>query len=248
MKNNELILVNCDTDSLMVTKKDQSDWTEVEQSFFLKELNSIFPEKIHFEDDGTFEKVLVVKSKNYILQPKNETKLKIKGSGFKDSKKEAVLKEFMIKVVELLMNEKSFDDINNLYFEYCKKCFNLKDIKPWCKKVTVTDKVLNCKGHEDMSPEEKKENGIRPNEYKVYDAIKHKNFQEGDKIYLYFKKDGSLSLYEEFDGDYDEFALVGKLNSCLKTFNNLIDISKFVKYHNKTKRKLLLELLEKENV
>ena len=39
-------------------------------------LNEQFPDKIRFEHDGIFSKVIVVKSKNYILLPENEKKFK----------------------------------------------------------------------------------------------------------------------------------------------------------------------------
>ena len=241
------ILNNADTDSIMISKPDGLPWSKEEQDKFLEVLNEQYPEKIRFEHDGIFSKVLVIKSKNYILQPEGSTKLKIKGSALKDAKKPPILKEFMNEVVQSLLDEKGIDDVISIYNKYCLMCFNIKDIKPWCKKATITEKITRCAGHSSLTPEEKKTKGIRTNESKVYDAIAHKVVQEGDKIYLYFKKDKTLALAEDFNGEYDEFKLVASIYSTLNTFINLFDIERFTKYNLKKNQKILLGMLNDGN-
>jgi DNA polymerase elongation subunit (family B) len=242
---NNYILSNADTDAIMLSKPDQSVWTENEKIEFLSLLNSQFPEKIRFEDDGTFSKVLIIKAKNYILLPEGESKLKIKGSALKDAKKPPILKEFMMEIVNSLLDEKGNDDLISIYNKYCVMCFSIKDIKPWCKKVTITDKITRCKGHNELTKEEKKEQGIRTNESKVYDAILHVNKQQGDKVYLYFKKDKSLGLSEEFNGtDHDEMKLLASIQSTLKTFLNVLNLDLFPKYALKKNKNMLQSILE----
>jgi hypothetical protein len=141
----------------------------------------------------------------------------------------------------------SRNEISKLYKSYIKKANNITDITEWCKKVTITDKILKCKGHAEMSPEKKKELGIRANESKIYDALHGKHVQEGDKIYLYFKSNRDYGLLETWDGDYSKEDLMKNIHSCVNTFKNLLDMDGFVKYHLKGNKKLLEELLSEIN-
>lgn len=80
MNNN--VIVNCDTDSIMISKHDGANWSKEEQEKFLQELNAQFPEKIRFEHDGYYDSVVVIKSKNYALLPEGSNKIKTKGSKY----------------------------------------------------------------------------------------------------------------------------------------------------------------------
>ena len=47
----DFLLVNADTDSISVCKKDMSPFSKEEQKKLLEELNNQFPEHIKFEED-----------------------------------------------------------------------------------------------------------------------------------------------------------------------------------------------------
>src|ERR1044072_6629508 len=57
----------CDTDSIIFSKRDGSEISEQEQQSILDKVNSLFPDKIKFEDDGYYPSVIVFKAKNYVL-------------------------------------------------------------------------------------------------------------------------------------------------------------------------------------
>jgi hypothetical protein len=99
-------------------------------------------------------------------------------------------------------------------------------MKRWASRKSITEAVLN--------PE-------RTNEQKVADALEGEEFQPGDRRYFYFKSDGSLSLLENFDGDYDKYKLIEKIWKTMQIFSTVLDVSILPKYHLKTKRKLLDE-------
>lgn len=225
---NNHILCNVDTDSFSVCKPDQSPWTKEEKLAFTNYINSNFPELIKWADDGEYLKFLVIKSKNYVMID-SKGKRKIKGSALKDQKRPKSLLQYTQEFVQLLLDEKQ-DELLGLYNKYVQEIMDLKNITPWAKKLTVTDKITKCAGHEKYSEEEKKLRGIRSNETKVYDAIKHTNFQEGNKIYLYFKEDKSYGLANEFTGDYDKKSLLKALFNVTKVFINVVDISNFTNY------------------
>lgn len=238
---NNHILCNVDTDSFSVCKHDQSPWTLEEKQAFQDYINSFYPEQIKWCDDGEYSKFLVIKSKNYVMID-SKGKRKIKGSALKDSKKPKAASKFMLEMVDLLLEEKT-EEMVPLYEKYVKEIMTLTDISPWCKKLTVTEKITRCKGHEKMDVVEKSKLKVRANETKVWDAIKHTDFQEGDKVYVHFKADKSYGLSHEFTGDYDKKSLLLSLYSSVKIFKNVLDMSKFINYSLKRNNKQLQEIL-----
>lgn len=182
---NNHIIVNVDTDSLMITKPDQSPWSKEEKSLFLKALNDQFPEMINWADDGTYKSVLVIASKNYALLPEDKPKIKIKGSSLKDQKKEIALREMVGKIIEtMLKDDKS--KVVDIYKQYVKEAINVTDISRWAQKKSITEAILKCRGYEKYTKEELSIKEIRPNETNIWDAVKNEELvQQGDKVYIY---------------------------------------------------------------
>lgn len=217
-------LVNCDTDSISYCRSTFKEFAQEERTELLSSLNSLYPEKIRFEDDGYYKTVVVLKAKNYVLWDGN--KIKIKGSAIKASTKEKALKDLIGETVQYLLDGKE-QDLLSLYHKYVKEALNVKDIKRWASRKSITEAVLN--------PE-------RTNEQKVADALEGQEFQPGDRRYFYFKSDGSLSVVENFDGDYDKYKLIEKIWKTLQVFSTVIDMDIFPKYHLKTRRHLLEQI------
>lgn len=219
---------NGDTDSIMICRPDMSFISKEDREKILRDVNALFPERIHFEDDGYYTSVLIIKAKNYVLKSE-DGKIKIKGSALKATMKEPALQTFIKEVVDLLLENKT-EEVVSLYHKYVQDILNLKDITPWALKKTVTSKVINAE---------------RTNEQKVLDAINEEDedFQEGDKVFLYFTTEGSLKLASNWSNDHCPYKLIEKLWKTAQVFSNIIDKELFVKYHLKTKRKLLSELV-----
>lgn len=194
------IIINVDTDSILISKPDQTAWTKAEQSLFLESLNSQFPDKISFEHDGIFSSVVIVKAKNYALLPEAtekdpKPKIKLKGSSIKDQKKEPALREMMDAVIRVLIMD---EDVNliDIYHKYIKEAMNPQNVRRWCQKKSVSESVLSCKGYEGMADDD--EDSPRKNETDVWDAIKaEEGLQQGDKIYVYPVSLGMKSFEEK---------------------------------------------------
>lgn len=224
MKQHNFILVNCDTDSITVAKPDGSPFTDEEQTNLLIELNEQFPENINFADDGYYETLIVLKAKNYIMY--DGKKISIKGSGLKSSKNEPAIKEFHMDIVNAMIEGRT--NYTEIYNKYVKEILDVKDIKRWSSKKTLTQKVFG-------SP--------RANEEKIRNAIVGTEYVEGDKIHVFFKEDESLCLAERFDGDYSKDRLFNRLFSSSKLFSKVISIEDyFINYKNKKNKSKLLEM------
>jgi DNA polymerase I len=208
---NNYSLVNCDTDSVSICRKDQQFIDEKERQIILDGINSEFPEKIKWEDDGFYPTFIVVKAKNYVLW--DGKKLKFKGSALKATTKEKGLQEFIKKVIDVILENPKEEDIHKnctgLYESYVKEIMNISDITRWASKKTITDKVLKNE---------------RTNESKVRDALEGSDYVEGDKVFIYFKEDGTLNLVENFNNDHDKKKLLKKLYKTSETFETILPV------------------------
>jgi DNA polymerase elongation subunit (family B) len=230
------ILVNIDTDSLSFAKKDGSPFSDEENRMIEKEINQIMYSE--WEPDGEFDRVLVVKAKNYCLLPKGESKLKFKGSSLVDSKKEPALIEMLANVISSLIYEN--EDALNIYHKYVLEAVNIDDIMRWATKKSITKKVFESD---------------RLNETKVVDAIEGRDVQIGDKVFLYSVIDGVkpkvvngvvqkskrtgevltvenkiLRLADEFDGNYDSSHYLKRVYDTISILEPVLEFDKFKNY------------------
>lgn len=222
------LIVNADTDSISFCKKDMSFITESDRNSLRDELNKLYPSEIVFEDDGYYEKVIVLRAKNYVLY--DGKKIKYKGSALKSATIEPKIKEFLDVVLkEMLHNEVDYiRSIHSIYDDYITEASRITDIKPWCSKKSITEKTLSSD---------------RTNETKLMDAIQDKDYVEGDKVYVFFREDGKLCLAEDFDGKYDKKKMHEKLYKALLRFESVLPIKENFKNYSLKRNKQLLDSL-----
>lgn len=223
-KENDFTIVNADTDSISITHNDGGPLSSEERATILGMINSMYPERIRFEDDGYYKSVLVLKAKNYALLSE-DGKIKIKGSALKATTKEKALQEFIQVVIKSILHGEQ-NKVLDIYNSYVKEIINLKDISRWSSKKTVTDKVLN--------PE-------RTNEQKVLDAIEGSEYVEGDKIRTYFDKDKKLKLEEHWNNDHDVDSLLLKVYNTIEVFETVLNMEQFLNYKLKRNKAKLEE-------
>lgn len=267
MKTHNMTMVNMDTDSISFCKSDMSVMTKEEQMSLLNELNSLMPDKIKFEHDGYFETFVVVRAKNYIMY--DGKKLKVKGSAFKDVKKEKILKDLISEIVDCLVFDK-VHEVPNIYKKYVKMAKDCKDISAWAKRATITKAILECKDYTENDIAAKR---VRRNETEVWDAVKNIHIQEGDRVLLYpaviektvehvpvYKTNRKtkekewvsnkevinykygLKLLNLYQNDADIEQLVKRVYDTVKIFKNVIDMEQIINYNLK-KNKEIFDLL-----
>lgn len=269
MENEQLVIVNADTDSVTVAKQDGSVWSKEEQNSFLKYLNDQYPELIKFEHDGYYDSFVVFKSKNYALllnkeyckpkdlNPNGTVKIKTKGSSIRDQKKEPAMREMMVLMIESMIYHR-LEELPLIYKKYVQEALNVTNIERWCTKKTISDKILAG-----ADPK----NETRKQEQDVWDAIKdEEDKQEGNKIYLYpvilgeeiipggvSEKTGKplkdkikivtgLKLAKYWENDHNVEHLVKRCYDTVKIFKNVLDMDQFIDYNKKANRHLLEEL------
>lgn len=244
------VLVNTDTDSFSISNGKRP--TQEEFDDILSRLNEQFSDMIVWEDDGLFDQVIVVKAKNYVLV--RDGKVKYKGSSLTDQKKEPMLKGFLVELIDLLLDGHA-ENIPDSYKQFCQEALNIKDIKQWVTKKTVTEAMIDKTTVAGEKAFDACQEAINKG---IIDSI-----QEQDKIWVYqyikgqkqkiakgepvFLKDGTPKMVDDtalrfgklFDGDYDKWHYVKRVWDTLEILENVIDIKSFDKYHLKSKRKLL---------
>jgi DNA polymerase I len=221
-------IVNADTDSIAFCSKLEALTDPDTRKALLADLNSLYPAKIHFEDDGFFPVVIVFAAKNYILF--DGKKIKTKGSALKDSKREIALKEFAQEVIKTLLDctlagTSPNEAVQSTYLRYVYEVRDgIRDIKRWCSKKTLTDKIWS-------SP--------RENEAKVLRAIQGTEYKEADKVWMFFLPSDELCLMERFTGEYNREKLYEKLYKSAEFFTGVLPEDLFINYKLKKNQKLL---------
>jgi len=205
MLTHEFLLNGLDTDSIMVSKPDGSTFNIEEQALLLAELNALFEDGINWEHDGVYPKVLYLRAKNYILF--DGKTIKTKGSSLRDQKKEPAMREFLDTIIKALIDDKPHIELTHIYEQYVKEALNVTDIKRWCSKKSITEKT---------------ESSDRANETKIMDAIAGSEYKQADKVYLFFKEDGSLCLAEHFDGQYSKTKMLERLYKTAQVFSSIL--------------------------
>lgn len=220
---NQYILVNWDTDSITISLKNDSN---INPEFIILGLNKLMPDGISWENDGIFESVVVLKIKNYGLLYTNG-KIKLKGSGIKASLKEPALREMISRIMISMLNNRDGREVADIYHGYVTEILSPAiDMKRWAFKRTITDNLKSS---------------TRTNETKVMDALEGEDrLQEGDKYYLYFRPDGTLSTVNNWKGDHDVVKLLQKLYKTIEIFEPVYPIE-FLPNYSLKKNLAILE-------
>jgi len=229
-------LVFFDTDSITFCKPDGAEFSLEEQDVLQTALNSLFPQRIRWEKNFYVPKVVVLKTKNYVVfDPNNSNpkkKLTLKGSGIKASTKEPALKEFIRDIIDSMLFDRG--DYREIYLRYAQEILGIRDMSRWVTRRTISDKVLS---------------NTRTNESKIRDAIQGTDYVEGDRVYLYFRSDGTLNLLEKFSEDYCRKTLLRKLHATAQLFGEVLDVRElFPNLSLKRSAKYVEELLCRSTV
>lgn len=198
-------IINADTDSISIAKKNKELWREDEQKDVISSLNSLYPEKINWDIEGSFSKMMVLKSKNYAtISPVDG--LKLKGSALKASSKEKALQEFILEMVNSLMsiNDVPVEEIKQ---KYLNEIENVTDIHRWVTKKTYTLKVQEANSDYQKHLKELAEDD---------------NLVQGDRFYLFYDEDDNILTVDNFKGSYSKKRLLDKFKKTVAIFDPVL--------------------------
>lgn len=222
---NNFILCACDTDSIFFKKEDESPFTEEEMKALNDSLNQCFGENISWEPNGYFHALITLKAKNYVMF--DGKTIKYKGSALKSSTMEPAIKQFLKDIIDAILDSNT--DYLSIYNKYVKEIDNIQDIRRWASKKTISKKVLES---------------TRTNETKLIEALQGTDFQEGDKVYVYFDTNSNLKLIQNFNNDYNKDVFYKKLYNAALRFQTIMDAKRlFLNYSLKRNKKILQEVL-----
>lgn len=253
-------LVNVDTDSFSYTDNSLPSKKQFDDQ--LEELNALYPDLIRWEKDGKdglFDKIIVVKAKNYVLV--REGKVKLKGSSLTDQKKEPRLLKFLRELIDILLNDNNDKNVDSLlaYNKVCREVAYDFKVSDWVTKKTVTKSILEPKRANEQGPKDAIDEAIKKG---VIAGI-----QEGDKVWLYvaldgekpqkikgevkvLKKSGLAKMIPNdvyrfpqlWSGDQYAKHYLERIHDTAAILENVVDISKFIKYHSPKQTKALESL------
>lgn len=227
VKNKGMIIANVDTDSILFGYDTFQDISKEERQNIQKDFNSNFPEMINWEDDGYFPTVIIVKAKNYVLQSENG-KIKYKGSALKSPTLEPALREFITRIISSILEKRN--DFSDIYLEYVREISNIRDIKRWSARKTISSKTLT---------------NDRTNEKRIREAFEGSEYVEGDRLYVFFEEKEKLALIENFNGVYHKDTMYKKLFQAGQRFSTVLPYKELFKnYALKRSQKELEEILK----
>jgi DNA polymerase elongation subunit (family B) len=213
-------LVNADTDSIMISS--DKEWNTHHKDEVRLALNELSGTGIKWDDDGTYDAVVVVKAKNYYMVQGERTK--VKGSALKAGTREKALNEFITKFLNSLVQG---NDLLKLYDKYVREICSLSDINRWVTRKSVTEKLLNPQ---------------RTNEAKIASSLTGSE-QMGDKIYTFFSLNDNIFQASQWNGyNHSETRLLEKLYKTVQIFDELVDVKQFPNYKLKRNQPALLAI------
>ncbi len=192
-----------DTDSIAFCKQGHQ-FDKDERKSLISELNDHFPPLINFEEDGVYDRYLIVSKKNYIT--KQGDKIIIKGASLKGTSREPALKEFLQRSLIMIL-EGSTGSVAQILSEYKTEIENVQDIKRWASKKTFTKAVMNSR---------------RTYERKLRAALSGSSYREGDKFYIYFTETDDIKLAENWTNDHSKERLLEKLDATYEIFSGVV--------------------------
>ena len=185
-------VVEIDTDGVYF-QPPKAVQTVAQEIKFVERIGAALPDGIRLAHDGSFDAMLSLKMKNYVLVEPGGHKI-YKGSSLRSRADERYGRAFMTEAVNLLLEERE-SDLSALYKDLIARIEGGEmPITELAKRERVTDKLLSS----DMRK-------------RAADAIRGAGIRQGEFVSLYQKKDKSLGLVQDYARDEDTDYYTSKL-------------------------------------
>ncbi len=159
--------------------------TDADEQAYVEKIGASLPPGIRLAHDGSYQSMLSLKMKNYVLVEPNGHKI-FKGSSLRSRADERYGRTFLTDAVDLLLDEAP-DKLAHLYHDLLEKIeAGAMPIDLIAKRERVTEKLLSS----DMRK-------------RAADAIKGAGIKQGEFVALYQKSDKTLGLVQNYAHDED---------------------------------------------
>ena len=159
--------------------------SDADEQAYVEKIGASLPPGIRLAHDGSYQSMLSLKMKNYVLVEPNGHKI-FKGSSLRSRADERYGRTFLTDAVDLLLDEDP-DKLAHLYHDLLEKIeAGEMPIDLIAKRERVTEKLLSS----DMRK-------------RAADAIKGAGIKQGEFVALYQKSDKTLGLVQNYAHDED---------------------------------------------
>lgn len=224
--------IKCDTDGMLTTVPKGFDSADE----YCETLSEVFDEMIAIDNDGEYEKAIIIDKKSYALKVAGSDTPTIKGQTVRGRSIEPFGRDFIVKAVNLIMNNEP---------EIVKELYNEIKLRIENRKMEINEISVRGNIKEDLTDYQARvqlgsSNGGRNPDAPYELALKSdKDYDIGDVIVYYVKtppmdyypfrgkkafkplklaKYESVEFAENYDYDYDINFYIERLDSCLKKF------------------------------
>lgn len=132
------------------------------------------------------------------------------------------------------LSDNKIEKLQEIYKNYVDEILNVEDMKRWSCRKTISSKTMES---------------TRTNEARIREAIEESDdkIEEGERVYVFFKNDESLSLVDNFDGhDYNKERLLRKAFNTVMRFETLLPVKEVFVNYSKKSEQIKLGILEKK--
>jgi len=184
-------VIEVDTDGVYFQPPAGVDSQEREEEL-IRSVSSRLPGGIHLAHDGRWKAMISLKVKNYVLFGYDGTTV-FRGAALRSRADERFGQMFLARAVELIAGGRR-EEVGELYREFLTRIEEGR-LKPreFCRRERVTAKALQGRSLQ-----------------RAADALE--GASQGDYLWLYRRKDGTLARIEDYAGDEDREYLKEKLH------------------------------------
>ncbi len=167
--------------------------TETQEAAYVEKIGRALPPGIRLAHDGSYEAMLSLKMKNYVLVERGGHKI-FKGSSLRSRADERYGRAFLTEAVNLLLDDNA-PALSHLYKELLTQIdAGTLPLEQFARRERVTEKFLSS--------------DLRR---RAADAIKGTGVRQGEFVSLYQKKDKTLGLAQDYAHDEDPDYYAAKL-------------------------------------
>lgn len=237
-------IIECDTDGVIFTPLDPETGEnkmglprdEEAEADYVRSLTERMPKGIEVDHDGSFEKAISYKKKNYALKKygQDPEDMKIKGSSLMSRSNEPFGRKFVDRVLQALIRE-DVQEIHDIYLEYYHRILESKwDPSEFRKQESLKETFDEYQESVEIFEEKGHHHGGHPRQARFEVAMRDEErgdaeYTKGDQVAYYVAHGPQDSVsrrakhVRKYDGDEDTEYYMDRLQVFAEKFEDFFD-------------------------